>query len=69
MIIVNPTENQIDIDLAKAEEILLFHNAKSRIHFETLLDKFINTNKLKIVYIHHYTADNSYSVGIIEKRD
>ncbi len=65
-VIINPNDKEIDADLQKADKVLVFHNLKTTEQFEKVLDNTIDYGKNKVVYIHHYTKDKSYTVGIKE---
>lgn len=62
----NPTNIEIDKDLDKADKLLVFRNINTKAKFEKILDETINFKKNKVVYIHFYTRDVSYTVGLKE---
>ncbi len=66
-VIINPNDREIDADLLKADKVLVFHNLKTTEQFEKVLDNTIDYKKNEVVYIHYYTNDKSYTVGIKEK--
>lgn len=66
-IILNPTENMIDIDLEKSEGVILFHNTKTEFEFRGILNDLFNWDKNVITYIHYYSKDNKYTVGFNPK--
>lgn len=62
-IILNPTENMIDMDLEKSEGIMVFHNAPAIVNFRDYLERVFNFERNVITYIHYYSKDNKYTVG------
>ena len=62
-IILNPTESMIDIDLEQAMGVMMFHNVKTEKEFRDLLNDLFNWKKNKLVYIHYYSKNNTYTVG------
>ena len=62
--IINPNENQIDNDLEKSDSVSIFHNLKSRKEFLECMESTLNLKINKVVYIHYYSFDNTYTVGL-----
>lgn len=69
-IIENPTEEIIDKDLERSDLIAVIHTNR-KIEIEELLDITKETPEYQIVYIHYYTKDNKYTIGVkkIESRN
>ena len=63
-VIVNPNDEQIDADLKLSDKVMIFHNIKTTEQFEKVLDQTIDYEQNTVVYIHFYTGDNSYTVGL-----
>lgn len=63
-ITINPTDQEIDRDIKLSDSILIFHNLKSTAQFEKVLNQTIDHEKNEVVYIHVYTGDYSYTVGL-----
>ena len=64
MFITNPTSKEIDDNLEKSDSISIFHNLESRKDFDKCLESTLNLVDNKVVYIHYYTNDNTYTVGL-----
>ena len=65
---INPTDKGIDEGIRMVDSVVMFHNIKSPKQFVKVLYDTIDLNKNELIYIHYYTADEIYSVGI-KKRD
>ena len=66
-ITINPTDKEIEAHVKLSDTVLIFHNLRTTEQFEKVLDNTINHEQNKVVYIHFYTGDNSYTVGLENK--
>lgn len=61
-ITTDPTSEQVDIDLEKADMITVIHSG-SKLEVKDFLDNYVN-NELKPVYCHYYTENKTYTIGL-----
>lgn len=66
---VNPTNTEINGDLNKADKVLVFRNINTTGQFQRILNETINYKKNEVVYIHFYTQDLTYTVGLKEVKN
>ena len=59
----DPHESVIEEDLSNAEELVVMHNLRDEAHFREF-EKGYTAMGYTIVYIHHYTGDKSYTMGV-----
>lgn len=64
-IIEDPTEEIIDKDLGKASFVAVIHS-KRKIEFKELINITKVPPNYQVVYIHHYSKDNKYTIGVKE---
>lgn len=63
-ITVNPSDKEIDIDLSKADKIMVFHNCKRIIDFEKVMEETVDFEKNELIYIHLYPKEDVYTIGL-----
>ena len=61
---VNPNDKEIDVDLSKANKVVVFHNFYRIIDFEKVLHEAIDFEKNELIYIHIYTLENLCTIGL-----
>lgn len=61
-IITNPTKEEIDADLEKADIVTVIHEGDMA-EIRDFLNGYDN-NEVKPVYCHRYTKDETYTIGL-----
>ena len=65
-IIVNPHESVIEQGVIDAEEVVILHGLMNEQHLRVWEKRYIEMG-YSIVYIHHYTGDKSYTMGLVKE--
>lgn len=63
-IIKNPNEKQINEDLKKCDLLTIIHDCPSEKEILDIIEKFKNDKDLKVSYIHYYSKENQYTIGL-----
>lgn len=67
----DPTDQIIEKDLDISDQVMLIHIPKDKNKIEFLVEWISHIKKMEfeIMYIHFYSSDYVYTIGIKEKRD
>ena len=65
-ILINPTDKIIEEHIDSADEVIVLHNLGNEAHFREYERRYIEMG-YSIAYIHYYTDDKSYTMGVIKE--
>ena len=66
-IIENPTEEIIEKDVNKAAIVAIIHGSRKKKTIQELIDMSKVDPNFQIVYVHYYSKDKKYTLGIKKK--
>jgi len=61
---VDPTQKEKDFDLMLVDYVFFFNSLKDTEYYVRRCD---NNHKFRVEFIHKYTIEDSYCVGVIEQ--
>ncbi len=68
-IIEDPTEEMIEKDVNKADIVVIIHGCRKKKTIQELVDMSKVDPNYQVVYIHFYSKDKKYTIGVKKKHE